>query len=1107
MRYFRKISVLLLALILLLPVQGVRAAGVAEIFSVDAGSEQTDTTLPLVKGQSERPLFIYFESADPSAVKVSSSGQIKGNKVTTEPVRIRARYVATNRTFLYWDITVVSGKTNTIQNGRAITIRKGKTARLLTWKSENVAPKGAVKVNASGTISAKKNTTGVATVTATELSGDTAVAYLVTVQTPKLSRSRLTLKTGGTEKLSISGAVSLQDDVTWTSAKPEVASVDENGQITAHAAGSATVSTIINGKKYSCKVTVKSPKYELNKKELYLAVGKSANLSVSGISTKKLTFASSDSSAVTVDKKGTVKAIASTSDPVTITVMDAGAKTENLFCTVYVEAPTFRAEGVPNALDGIEVALENDSRISVSGSASAPVWTSKKTAIVTVTVDGVVHGKKLGKTSIQAKIGGQNYVVPVSVVAVPMPEEDIEEPENTEITETESTESESTENIEETEASESEEPNDQTENENSDSNDANSGNTGGNSSGGSSNGGSSGSSSGGGSGGSGGNSTTVTPYVDGYTTAIPSDYYSTMSADSQGSLEWFSYEADGSIYGRSGSLTKYACVYLPAGYDENDIATKYDIVYLMHGWTGYAGEFFDNPAGAGRDTNISAMYSPTNLKNVIDHMIANKELAPVIIVTPTFYPDSSKNYMARDAFHTEFANYLAPVLETKYHTYANLAESMTTNEKSEALKASRAHRAFGGFSYGSWATWHEFNYNLEYFRYFLPISGANYRASALADAANQSLAKNRDFFIYAATGTNDSVRGQMENIMPTLKTTYGSTFTNDRLVYYLRQGGLHDLNTVRECLYNGLPTFFPSASAEFTTETKIAEVKADPAFVTSSGRSYGELLFPVNSGYYSGETLGDLRLTWYSNIDTNMTVEICNTLRSRAARGETVFYDIYSDAEKAADPAKKDTGLFFFGSEATRGKKVAICNAGGGFAYVGAMHDSFPHALQLSKKGYNAFALIYRPGADTACEDLARAIAFLLAHEDELGIDMTDYSLWGGSAGARMATWLGSYGTESFGEESYPRPAAVIMQYTGLSEVTGSEPPTYACVGTSDGIASYRTMENRINAIKANGTDAEIEVFEGLSHGFGLGTGTVAEGWLDHAVEFWERNQ
>lgn len=48
---------------------------------------------------------------------------------------------------------------------------------------------------------------------------------------------------------------------------------------------------------------------------------------------------------------------------------------------------------------------------------------------------------------------------------------------------------------------------------------------------------------------------------------------------------------------------------------------------------------------------------------------------------------------------------------------------------------------------------------------------------------------------------------------------------------------------------------------------------------------------------------------------------------------------------------------------------------------------------------------------------------------------MTDYSLWGGSAGARMAAWLGSYGTSTFGEKTYPKPASVIMQYTGLSQV------------------------------------------------------------------------
>lgn len=58
---------------------------------------------------------------------------------------------------------------------------------------------------------------------------------------------------------------------------------------------------------------------------------------------------------------------------------------------------------------------------------------------------------------------------------------------------------------------------------------------------------------------------------------------------------------------------------------------------------------------------------------------------------------------------------------------------------------------------------------------------------------------------------------------------------------------------------------------------------------------------------------------------------------------------------------------------------------------------------ELSKQGYNAFALIYRPGAQTVCEDLARAISFVFENAEELEVDTDSYSLWGGSAGARMA--------------------------------------------------------------------------------------------------------
>lgn len=287
-------------------------------------------------------------------------------------------------------------------------------------------------------------------------------------------------------------------------------------------------------------------------------------------------------------------------------------------------------------------------------------------------------------------------------------------------------------------------------------------------------------------------------------------------------------------------------------------------------------------------------------------------------------------------------------------------------------------------------------------------------------------------------------------------------------------------------------------TAVYTLNTRIADVMGDTVF-----GDYGRLIFPANRSYWSGNTLRDLRLTWYNDIDPNKTVEICNYLHAEAAGGNTVFYNIYSDAEKASDPAKRNTGLFFF--RGTPGARFAVCNAGGGFAYVGAMHDSFPHALELSKKGYNAFALIYRPGAQTACEDLARAINFIFDHAEALQVDTSCYSLWGGSAGARMAAWVGEYGPAAFDGGNRPQAGTVVMQYTGLSgDYSASTPPTYACCGTSDGIASWRTMQRRLRAIAALGIPTEFHSYQGLPHGFGLGTGTVAEGWIDDAVRFWE---
>ena len=294
---------------------------------------------------------------------------------------------------------------------------------------------------------------------------------------------------------------------------------------------------------------------------------------------------------------------------------------------------------------------------------------------------------------------------------------------------------------------------------------------------------------------------------------------------------------------------------------------------------------------------------------------------------------------------------------------------------------------------------------------------------------------------------------------------------------------------------SGLTTIDPiTTQSDHTRGSLISDVISNPSF-----GNYGRLIFPVNNSYWGGSTLEQLSLTWYTHINPDKTVEVVNYL---LAHSDDCFFHIYTEAEKQNDPRKRDTGLFFFKGKANQ--PFAICNAGGGFAYVGAMHDSFPHALELSKKGYNAFALIYRPGAQTACEDLARAIDFIFNHAKELEVATNDYSLWGGSAGERMAAWLGGYGPTYFGGSTTQKATAVVMQYTGLNEYSEHDAPTYACVGDSDGIANWRTMQRRLQGMTTLGIPTEFHVYPGLGHGFGLGIGTAAEGWIDDAIRFWE---
>ena len=283
----------------------------------------------------------------------------------------------------------------------------------------------------------------------------------------------------------------------------------------------------------------------------------------------------------------------------------------------------------------------------------------------------------------------------------------------------------------------------------------------------------------------------------GWTEAVPASY--TQAADEQGAVVRLYYESEDYVRDSS-PITKTAYVYTPYGYDEKDTETRYNILYLMHGWGGHAGEYFDFTA----------------TKNMFDNLIANGDIPPIIIVSATFYNEnSSKDFSSSieefRAFHQDFENHLMPAVEGRFHTYA-------ASTSPEDLKASRDHRAFGGFSLGSVTTWLQFCYDYDYIRYFLPMSGScwyygtygDFRFEDNVDFIEQLVKDEnldeRGYFIYHAVGTQDAVKSQSIGMAEEMLSR--EIFTPDHYVFYQKDGGYHDFNAVQEYLYNALPLFF-----------------------------------------------------------------------------------------------------------------------------------------------------------------------------------------------------------------------------------------------------------------------------------------------------------
>lgn len=199
-------------------------------------------------------------------------------------------------------------------------------------------------------------------------------------------------------------------------------------------------------------------------------------------------------------------------------------------------------------------------------------------------------------------------------------------------------------------------------------------------------------------------------------TEVPAAYLTPVEEELQGTVQEVSYKVSNYInasrqlvtdwnidIGEAGrdtaiddAIVKKCNVYLPAGYNPDNTAVKYNVLYLLHG---VGGDQFEWLSGSGK---VDDRYI---ICNIFDRLIADGEIDPLIVVFPNGrsahdWTDSSFNAEGTNLLGFYYFDYelrydLIPFIESTYNTYADI-----TDTSPEGILYNRSHRAIAGLSMG-----------------------------------------------------------------------------------------------------------------------------------------------------------------------------------------------------------------------------------------------------------------------------------------------------------------------------------------------------------------------------------------------------------------------
>lgn len=365
---------------------------------------------------------IIWSSSNPTVASVDQNGNVTAHSVGTARIYAESKSESQSASCL---ISVVKLAETVGLSTSELSLYTGETATLsatvspentsdksIEWKSS--APSIA-KVDQNGTITAIK--AGTATITARAADGsEKEASCTVTVKQHvtgvSVDPQELSLITGDKAiiKAIITPADATDKSIIWSSSDKNIATVDSNGEVTALKAGNAEIYAVTNdgGKKAICRIGIRqlSEGITIEPEEIEIYTGETSQLNATlfpeNTSDKTLKWESSNTSIVTVDQTGLIRAIKAGSATISVTSTDGG--NHSATCTVTVKQHVTSVSISPSSLSlhNGQTSTLNATVLPSDATDKTLSWKSSDVSVATVDDSGNVTGIGRGRTTVTA---------------------------------------------------------------------------------------------------------------------------------------------------------------------------------------------------------------------------------------------------------------------------------------------------------------------------------------------------------------------------------------------------------------------------------------------------------------------------------------------------------------------------------------------------------------------------------------------------------------------------------------------------------------------------------------------------------------------------------